>query len=520
MCTWDLTINSRFGCDEASRILSGDSMPHKKGHHPGAVWRKADLQCHSPRDQGWIQPPSLPGGAPEYEKARDDWAALFIAECRTRNLELVSITDHHDMTFVPYVVEAAAGDKFTLVMPGVEVTCNDNTQCLVLFDPSAPAAIWMHFLGKLKGVTQGPPTEAKAAKAVNAGVSIKELFDDVIGDKALRDLCVMLPHFSDPAAHKSLNEPGHHERFASIECDGVYIEKQFAGLENGTKEKAYGEVAEWGTRRRAIIATGDNKVPTWDRLGTHECWIKLGDETIEALRQALLADEARISHTTPVIPSERIVELRVLSTLTGEELFTMSFNDGFNVIIGGRGSGKSALLEYLRFGLGRTLKDLPRREVDIFDTSFDREAQLIDDTLGEDGYVEVIIEREGVRETWLRTSKDRDAITVTNEDDSETEFSIDDAQQRFPARAFSQKGLSTTMNDNANAAEQITGIAAAEQLDILRQSTRSSTCHEIMSPFARPRGHQFGQVWVASSTKLIYDNDIVYHVDDDDADTG
>lgn len=52
-------------------------MPHEKGHHPGAVWRKADLQCHSPRDQGWTQPPSLPGGTPEYEKERDDWAALL-----------------------------------------------------------------------------------------------------------------------------------------------------------------------------------------------------------------------------------------------------------------------------------------------------------------------------------------------------------------------------------------------------------------------------------------------------------
>jgi chromosome segregation protein len=138
-------------------------------------------------------------------------------------------------------------------------------------------------------------------------------------------------------------------------------------------------------------------MPTWDRLATHECWIKLGDETIEALRQALLADEARISHTTPAIPSERIIELRVLSTLTGEELFTMSFNDGFNVIIGGRGSGKSALLEYLHFGLGRTLKDLPRREHDVFDTSFDREAQLIDDTLGEDGYVEGMIDASTTR---------------------------------------------------------------------------------------------------------------------------
>lgn len=162
----------------------------------------------------------------------------------------------------------------------------------------------------------------KAAKAVNAGVSISELFEDVTSDKVLRDVCIMLPHFSDPSAHKSLNESGHHDRFATIQCDGVYIEKPFSDLERGTQDKAYGKVPDWGTRRRAIIATGDNKMPTWDRLGTHECWIKLGHETIEALRQALLADEARISHATPDIPSERIVELRVLSTLTGEELFS------------------------------------------------------------------------------------------------------------------------------------------------------------------------------------------------------
>src|SRR5258705_14000581 len=71
--------------------------------------------------------------------ARDDWAASFIAECRISNLELVSITDHHDMTFVPYVVRAGASDKFTLVLPGVEVTRVAKRDR----DPS-PAAMEVH----------------------------------------------------------------------------------------------------------------------------------------------------------------------------------------------------------------------------------------------------------------------------------------------------------------------------------------------------------------------------------------
>jgi hypothetical protein len=73
----------------------------------------------------------------------------------------------------------------------------------------------------------------------------------------------------------------------------------------------------------------------------------------------------------------------------------------------------------------------------------------------------VKIEREGVIETWHRDLANRQTILVMSEDDDEAELTIQDAQRRFRARAFYQKGLSTTMNNAANAAEQITGIAAA-----------------------------------------------------------
>lgn len=439
-------------------------MPFKKGHHPGATWRKADLQCHSPRDRAWTAPPNLPGGTPDFEAARAAWADSFIHECKTRNIELIAVTDHHDMTFVPYVVASSVREGSALVLPGVEVTCADNAQCLAFVDPSCPQTTWTHLLGKLKGITQAPVEDAKTAETAVANMTVLDFVEAVASDKVLRDFCVIIPHFSDGNAHKHLNVQGHHERFSSIACDGVYIEKPYSELEPVTLDKVWGNIENWGKRRRAIIATGDNRSPTWDRLGAHECWIKLGEGTIEALRQALLADEARISHTTPALPLERIVELRVRSSLTGPDLFSISLNEGFTAIIGGRGSGKSSLLEYLRFGLGRMPKDVVRNDED----NYDRAAELIDDTLDPDGLVEVVIEREGLRETWRRTFQDRDTITVTT-DDEQTEISIEDAQRRFRARAFPQKGLSTTMNNPLRASEQITGIAAAEQLDRRRQ---------------------------------------------------
>src|SRR5207249_5873221 len=139
-----------------------------------------------------------------------------------------------------------------------------------------------------------------------------------------------------------------------------------------------------------------------------------------------------------------LVQLHVKSSLTGSTPISISFNDGFNAIIGGRGAGKSAVLEYLRFGLGRTDRDLGTRN----EAANDREVKLIDETLSSDGYVEVVLEREGVRETWKRTVANPEIIVVSSGTGS-SNLTTKNARERFRSRAFRQKGLSSTMNDPA-----------------------------------------------------------------------
>lgn len=434
-------------------------MTYEVGAHPGTTWHKCDLQCHTPRDRGWTGSPDLPGGDAAGEAARQQWAESLIVAVEAAGLKAVAISDHHDVCMSIYVLEAAERLKSEIrVFPAVEITCADNAQCIVLFDPLASVETQKLAIAAAGNILVAPNAEPKTCAILPAGKTVTDFVLAVQGEQHLRDATVVLPHFSKAEDHKSLNEPGHHPRFANLPVDGVYIERPYASVDATTLEKVRGKISDWGKRRRALIATGDNRNADWSRLGKHDCWIKLGEHSIEAVRQALLADEARIAFEHPTSPTEYLVELRVKSSLTGPAVASIVFNDGFNAIIGGRGSGKSAFLEYLRFGLGRTERDFGSK----IDPEHDREAMLINETLAGDGFVEVVLEREGVKETWKRVLSNSQVIAVRAADRT-IEVTASEARERFRGRAFRQKGLSSTMNDPATAAEQITAIAAAEE---------------------------------------------------------
>jgi ABC-type Mn2+/Zn2+ transport system ATPase subunit len=385
---------------------------------------------------------------------------------------------------IPYVVSAAQETEL-LVFPGMEITCSDVAQCLAIFDPNSTEDRWRDLLAKLSLGLGPAPEQAKGPGGDPSKLTVLDLYEAVEADETLRESVLIFPHFSDGDAYKHINVPRTHLRFSSIKSDGIYVEKPFSSLLPDTIAKVRGSIAEWGRRRRAVIVTGDNRSGTFDRVAAHPCWIKLGENSLEALRQALLADEARFSHEElPPTPAERLVKMRVLSTLTGTEPLTLTFSHGFTAIIGGRGSGKSALLEYMRFGLGRTERDLSDREGSLVRT---REQMLVDETLSDDGFVEIMIQREGVSETWRRTLGEREKIVVTASSGHTIEVTVPEAQRRFRSRAFYQKGLSSTMSDPAKAADQITGIAAAEAIDKRRQLDQDieGARREIQTNFRR-----------------------------------
>ena len=81
------------------------------------------------------------------------------------------------------------------------------------------------------------------------------------------------------------------------------------------------------------------------------CWIKMSEATIEGLRQAFLDPDSRIRfNSDPEL--EEHAELWSLSWEGGFlEGAAIHFNPNLNVLVGGRGAGKSTVIESLRYVL-------------------------------------------------------------------------------------------------------------------------------------------------------------------------
>ncbi|MEH7848668.1 hypothetical protein [Rhizobium laguerreae] len=269
-----------------------DQIP---GQHTGTIWHRSDLQTHTPRDHQWVGDIIADDDIDGLAAKRLAWADRLVTHCLHAEppITVIAITDHHDYCIAECVRESAR-DTALIVFVGVEITCSDNAQCLVIFDPNAEADIIRKLLSSLPGVPPHKDSEPPGPVVPHAKLTVKELAELIEKNEHIRPLCLLLPHFGDGGAHKSLNVAKNGPRFAELDTDGVYIEKPYTDLDPATLEKLKGNIPEWGRRRRGVIATGDNKRDSFERVGAHECWLKLGEPTIEALRQALLADEARI----------------------------------------------------------------------------------------------------------------------------------------------------------------------------------------------------------------------------------
>jgi chromosome segregation protein len=137
-------------------------MTYEVGLHPGTTWHKCDFQCHTPRDRDWAGSPDLPGGEEAAELARWQWAEDFIVAAENARLHAVAISDHHDICLSAYVLQAATRRGSSVrVFPAVEITCSDNAQCIVVFDPAATLDTQKLAIAAAGNILIAPPSEAK-----------------------------------------------------------------------------------------------------------------------------------------------------------------------------------------------------------------------------------------------------------------------------------------------------------------------------------------------------------------------
>jgi predicted nucleic acid-binding Zn-ribbon protein len=412
----------------------------------GAHYYRCDFQVHTPRDARWK------GKRFTTDAERRSYATSFVEACRRVGLQAVAITDHHDLLFAPLIRAAAKAEtnasgrpvpehEQLVVFPGVELTLGVPCQALLILDANFPddrlpavleaLAIQVHDENETS-----LPSEVTRLDHIN---SLSQLCTELNNRPWLRDRYIILPNVTD-AGHGSIVRKGMQSRYKEMRCVGAYLDGSIEKLGTGATAILSGKDHAWGNKRLALFQTSDCRSETFSNLGIPSTWVKWAEPTAEALRQACLAQESRISQVEPRLPSVFISQL-VVSNSKFFGPVDLELNPQYNALIGGRGTGKSTLLGYLRWALC----DQP-----IIATGDDeladprvRMRRLIQETLAPyDAQVEVHFTINEIRHIVRRSAGTGDILLKVG--DSEfSKASESDIRALLPVHAYSQKQLSS-----------------------------------------------------------------------------
>lgn len=428
----------------------------------GAHYHRCDFQLHSPRDCNWV------GNRPVTDEGRNEYAERFIAACRAKRLDAVAISDHHDVCFFSFVKDAAnrevddsgnpvPKEKRVVVLPGMELTLGIPCQALLILDADFPTHLLLS-LHTLLAVSQNGHEEPTHLQAVRLDhtKSFEGLCETLDRIDYLKGHYILLPNVSEGGSSTVLRS-GFAGAYKSMPCVGGYLDGGVDQLGSGNKDILYGRNKQYGFKSLGLFQTSDNRREDFADLGKHSSWIKWAAPTAEALRQACLAKETRICHEPPVLPSLVISHISVSnSKFLGP--IDIELNPQFNCLIGGRGSGKSSILEYLRWAL---CDQPPTFEDEDESVSYQtKRAGLIDKTLVPfDAVVTVGFMLNSVTHAVRRHSSTNDVSLKIGPGEYQP-CTENDVRELLPVHAYSQKQLSAV------------GVRTDELLRFLRTSVK------------------------------------------------
>ncbi|MFQ5753018.1 MAG: AAA family ATPase, partial [bacterium] len=410
----------------------------------GAHFYRCDFQVHTPRDLRWTGPACVT------DEERNDYAATLIQACREKHLDAVAITDHHDLAFVKYIREAARTEhddngkpvpyeKQIKIFPGIELTLNVPCQALLIFDADFPEDLFSLALTALAITTnsKSDPNTAETKRLDNI-TTLVGLRDELDKHEYLKGRYIILPNVSEGGSDTLLRS-GNAPKYKNMPCVGGYLDGSIKQLGTGNLDIINGKAREYGNKKIALFQTSDSRRDDHAELANHATWVKWATPTAEALRQGCLAQESRISQNEPVLPETVITSISVSnSAFLGP--IDLELNQQYTALIGGRGTGKSTVLEYLRWAL---CDQQPDPAVDDELPNYQaRWKLLIDHTLKKlKATVQVRFVVNGIPHLVRRNSDTREILLKIGDSDLKP-CKEADIRSLLPIQAYSQKQLS------------------------------------------------------------------------------
>ena len=374
-------------------------------------WRTVDLHNHSPSSH-------------DFRGNRDTALDDAVAHLSAKPVDVVMFTDHHKLPDAAFVSELSKRSGRTILRgtelnifvdawskPKPKIEKQAFFHLLVGFDPEKDADYWFEHLKrqcgheernasgtKIHGLTASIPAICKALEKANALIIPAHLHkrSDPFKSRSVDDI------YSDPEFLKLAKE-----HFTALEVTDLRTAEFFDG-----------QHTETGMLLKTCIRSSDAHEVTG--IGERVTWVQMESPTFSELK-AGLEIPSRVSLVQPAVPASYVIGINVRG-----QFFTdlwLSLSPHCNAFIGVKGSGKTSVLECLRFALGSLVPESRKEEV---------QSHLLH-ILGQGGTVRVLVKREdGAKVLVERTMSRPDIFRLVFEDDRSQDVRNPDALM-FPS---------------------------------------------------------------------------------------
>ncbi|MFZ4455471.1 MAG: TrlF family AAA-like ATPase [Bacteroidales bacterium] len=305
----------------------------------GATWLRADFHLHTKADKEF-----------SYTDNENDFCRLYVEKLKEQSINAGVITNHNKFDKNEFVALRRKAVKESIgLFAGVEFSLKEGIHILIVFDDKWYQGETDNISKFLENAFYGIANYDKPSYP-NSNFNLKETVEAL--DKIGHDYFIVLAHIDDTNGLFTELRGRTQEDFVKQESfNRVLAVQKSANLEN------YNKLCLWLNRKSKIacIEGSDNAHGGIDAIGKGRVtYIKIGDFNFEALTFALTDYEYRLSpRDKPEIKNSYIKSIAFEGGLLEET--RIDFSPELNTLIGIRGSGKSSLLEVLRYVLGISL---------------------------------------------------------------------------------------------------------------------------------------------------------------------
>ena len=405
----------------------------------GSKWWKFDFHNHTPASDDY-------GKGPDQAQLKlitpKDWLLSYMRQ----QIDCVAVTDHNSGAWIDPLkaaleeLERESHPEYRPItlFPGVEITVQGNIHILAILDPNKSSSDIDTLLGAVKYF---------ATKGLSDGCTLSSASEVI--DEITRLEGIAIPaHVNQPSGlfrnlyGSSLKQVLNNSNVLAMEVVDTSIAKP--SLYNSEK-------TNW-----AEIIGSDSHHPSGNSgqcyPGSSFTWVKMSKPSCKGLRLALIDGSLSLKRsdscsTDPNIHGPLIIESIIVNNakyLGRGNSFEIKLNPWLNTIIGGRGTGKSTSLEFIRAVLSRRHEIPKSLEEDLSkynQTSLDR---------NDNG----LLTSNTCISAYFKKDETRFRVTLTKLPDSTSQHAIEeytnegtwivsegDISNRFPIRIYSQKQI-------------------------------------------------------------------------------